>query len=179
MITKSSLSTAIWFVVLFSWLSVTSGKIAREATSLEPNDEDYDQSAKLTQLMSNKLSKQAYIDPRTTLACHRREYTFKASQTDNYGNQCWQYVKALSCWGRCDTGEIADWRFPFKKSYHPVCLLDKRRLRTIRLKNCSEKASLELRYYTYTEALSCSCQICHSSTTNCEGTPYGGAARAP
>ncbi|GIY35226.1 thyrostimulin beta-5 subunit [Caerostris darwini] len=44
--------------------------------------------------------------PENTLDCHRREFTFKASQTDENGLQCWGVVTAMSCWGRCDTGEV-------------------------------------------------------------------------
>lgn len=47
------------------------------------------------------------IDPRSTLSCHRREYTFKAIQTDSMGRSCYQYITAMTCWGRCDSGEVS------------------------------------------------------------------------
>ena len=46
------------------------------------------------------------INSRQTLECHRREYTFKATRTDSSGRQCWEYITAMSCWGRCDSGEV-------------------------------------------------------------------------
>ncbi|KAM7299927.1 hypothetical protein ISCGN_020491 [Ixodes scapularis] len=112
------------------------------------------------------------VDTQTTLDCHRREYTFKATRVDTKGNRCWDDVTAMSCWGRCDSGEIADWRFPFKKSFHPVCTYDSRRLVTTQLRNCEPEdldEEDELRTYDYFEALSCSCQVCDSTWTSCEG----------
>lgn len=52
-------------------------------------------------------NKKHFVDPQTSLDCHRREYTFKASRTDAFGRKCWQYVKVMSCWGRCDSGEVS------------------------------------------------------------------------
>ena len=46
------------------------------------------------------------INSRQTLECHRREYTFKATRTDSFGRQCWEYITVMSCWGRCDSGEV-------------------------------------------------------------------------
>lgn len=57
----------------------------------------------------NRTSKSTrYVDPRVTLGCHRREYTFKAVQTDSMGRSCYQYITTMSCWGRCDSGEVSD-----------------------------------------------------------------------
>ncbi|XP_054169102.1 thyrostimulin beta-5 subunit-like [Oppia nitens] len=109
------------------------------------------------------------INSRQTLECHRREYTFKATRTDSSGRQCWEYITAMSCWGRCDSGEIADWRFPYKRSFHPVCIQDRTRIRRIRLKHCDPDSPPGLRYYEYKEALTCVCQSCHTSTVSCEG----------
>lgn len=112
------------------------------------------------------------VNTQTTLECHRREYTFKATRSDSKGNVCWDDITAMSCWGRCDSGEIADWRFPFKKSFHPVCTYDSRRLVKTQLRHCQPKdlsEEDELRVYEYLEALSCSCQVCDSTWTSCEG----------
>ncbi len=46
------------------------------------------------------------INAHATLECHRREYTFKATRTDLSGRQCWEYITVMSCWGRCDSGEV-------------------------------------------------------------------------
>lgn len=70
--------------------------------------------------------------------------------------------------------QIADWRFPYKQTFHPVCILDRKRIRRIRLKHCDPDAPPELRYYQYVEALSCSCQPCQSSIASCEGVPFIG-----
>ncbi|KAF8784548.1 Thyrostimulin beta-5 subunit like protein [Argiope bruennichi] len=106
-----------------------------------------------------------------TLECHRREFTFKASQTDENGLQCWDFVTAASCWGRCDTGEIGDWRFPFKRPFHPVCMHENRELRRTILRNCDPGADLRLTGYEYYEALTCACYLCDSSSTSCQGIP--------
>lgn len=47
------------------------------------------------------------INAHATLECHRREYTFKATRTDLSGRQCWEYITVMSCWGRCDSGEVS------------------------------------------------------------------------
>ncbi|XP_054934240.1 thyrostimulin beta-5 subunit isoform X3 [Dermacentor andersoni] len=112
------------------------------------------------------------VDTLTTLDCHRREYSFRAARTDANGNRCWDDVTAMSCWGRCDSGEIADWRFPFKKSFHPVCTYGSRKLVRAQLRFCDPEdldERDELRSYEYYEALSCSCQVCDSTWTSCEG----------
>lgn len=49
----------------------------------------------------------SFVDARNTLECHRREYTFKASNTDAEGRRCWQFITAMSCWGRCHSGEVS------------------------------------------------------------------------
>ncbi|XP_037273677.2 glycoprotein hormone beta 5 [Rhipicephalus microplus] len=112
------------------------------------------------------------VDTLTTIECHRREYSFRATRTDGNGNRCWDDVTAMSCWGRCDSGEIADWRFPFKKSFHPVCTYGSRKLVRAQLRFCDPDdldEGDELRAYEYYEALSCSCQVCDSTWTSCEG----------
>ncbi|KAG1652390.1 Thyrostimulin beta-5 subunit [Nymphon striatum] len=112
------------------------------------------------------------IDPKGTLKCHRREFTYKVLRKDRLGRKCTDYITAMSCWGRCDSNEIADWRFPFKKSYHPVCIHDKMRLRRVRLRKCEEGAEKEARLYEFVEAVTCSCQVCKSSGASCQGMHY-------
>lgn len=56
---------------------------------------------------SNKsIKKSRYLDPGQTIDCHRREYTYLASNTDSKGRRCWQYITAMACWGRCETLEV-------------------------------------------------------------------------
>ncbi|XP_076315566.1 thyrostimulin beta-5 subunit-like [Tachypleus tridentatus] len=110
----------------------------------------------------------------STLACHKREYTFKATRTDSNGHQCWDYLNTMSCWGRCDSGEIADWRFPYKKAYHPVCMHSKKQQRKVKLKHCDKLAETQLAEYVYYEALTCGCQLCRSSSSSCESLTYQG-----
>lgn len=73
-----------------------------------------------------------------------------------------------ACWGRCDSKEISDWKFPYKKSHHPVCVHSGRTKSSVMLRNCDPDASLEARKYEYMEATGCSCQICSSIDTSCE-----------
>ncbi|KAK4875743.1 hypothetical protein RN001_012165 [Aquatica leii] len=78
------------------------------------------------------------IDPATTLDCHRRLYTYRVTQADENGKQCWDTLSVLSCWGRCDSNEISDWRFPYKKSLHPVCIHYGRNKVVAILRHCEE-----------------------------------------
>ena len=68
--------------------------------------------------------------------------------------------------------QIADWRFPFKQSYHPICGHDKKRMRKVRLKHCDAGVEDSLRSYKIVEAVTCSCRVCHSSQASCEGLPH-------
>ncbi|KAG8181945.1 hypothetical protein JTE90_000056 [Oedothorax gibbosus] len=122
-------------------------------------------------IASVSLGKNIVVDPENTLECHRREFTFKAVQTDDNGFQCWDQVTAMACWGRCDSGEIGDWRFPYKRPFHPVCVHDSREVRSVILRNCHPAADLRIAEYEYYEAVSCSCIKCDSSTTSCQGIP--------
>lgn len=46
------------------------------------------------------------IEAENTIACHRREFTYKVIRKDKLGRKCSGYVKAMSCWGRCDSNEV-------------------------------------------------------------------------
>ncbi|KFM62737.1 Glycoprotein hormone beta-5, partial [Stegodyphus mimosarum] len=100
--------------------------------------------------------------------CLRREYTLKATRSDAFGRQCWDIIRVTSCWGRCDSFEIPDWRFPYKISVHPVCIHDHKKLRRVLLRNCDPGADPHLRIYEYYEAETCSCKVCNSSDTFCD-----------
>lgn len=102
------------------------------------------------------------------LGCHKRMYTYRITQNDATGKQCWDDVKVMSCWGRCDSSEISDYKFPYKKSFHPVCVHAARQAAVTYLKNCHPEASEEARRYEYMEAVSCHCHTCVSSDTDCE-----------
>ncbi|GAB0096621.1 glycoprotein hormone beta-5 [Sergentomyia squamirostris] len=103
-----------------------------------------------------------------TLGCHRRIYTYRVTQTDQKGRDCWDDVSVVSCWGRCDSNEISDWKFPFKRSYHPVCVHAGRQATVAVLRNCHPEAEPETRRYHYTEAVGCHCQTCSTQDTSCE-----------
>ncbi|KAH8240311.1 hypothetical protein KR032_010819, partial [Drosophila birchii] len=102
------------------------------------------------------------------LGCHRRLYTYKVTQTDILGNECWDYVSVWSCWGRCDSSEISDWKFPYKRSFHPVCVHAKRHRAVAILKNCHSEADESISKYHYMEAVNCHCQTCSTQDTSCE-----------
>ncbi|XP_069970009.1 thyrostimulin beta-5 subunit [Penaeus vannamei] len=121
----------------------------------------------------------AAIDPLSTLECHRRQYTYKVHKTDDNGRMCWDYINVMSCWGRCDSNEIADWKFPYKRSHHPVCMHEETHLTQVTLRNCHEDVAPGTEIYTFHEANRCSCSVCKSSEASCEGLRYRGARRAP
>ncbi|XP_067119570.1 thyrostimulin beta-5 subunit-like [Centruroides vittatus] len=132
----------------------------------------------LTAMLATFVTTLSAVDPLSTLECRRTEYFYKATRTDERGRQCWDNLRVMSCWGRCDSIEIADWRFPYKKSYHPVCMHKEKILRRIKLKHCDPDAGPELRKYQYYEAITCSCQFCESSTASCGNViPYRNGRR--
>lgn len=113
-----------------------------------------------------------------SMQCNMRSFTYKATKTDSLGNQCTGLVMASICYGGCDTGEIADWLFPHKKSIHKVCRHGGRRRRKARLNACTSLAGnpvgpetlLSLSVYHYVDALNCVCKKCTSADTTCLGT---------
>lgn len=68
-------------------------------------------------------------------------------------------MSVWSCFGRCDSNEISDWKFPYKRSYHPVCVFAGRSKAVAMLRNCHPQASPETRRYEYMEATGCHCQV--------------------
>ncbi|XP_042226490.1 thyrostimulin beta-5 subunit-like [Homarus americanus] len=119
------------------------------------------------------------INPQSTLECHRRQYTYKVHKTDDEGRICWDFINVMSCWGRCDSNEIADWKFPYKRSHHPVCMHEETQLTVVTLGNCEDNAAPGTETYSYHEATRCACSVCKTSEASCEGLRYRGARRAP
>ncbi|XP_039284787.1 thyrostimulin beta-5 subunit-like [Nilaparvata lugens] len=109
------------------------------------------------------------VDPSSTLDCHRRVYNHKVSKADSQGRLCWDTISVMSCWGRCDSNEISDWRFPYKRSFHPVCLFDSREIAVAKLSNCDPDVEPGTELYQFQQALSCRCLVCKSSEASCEG----------
>lgn len=102
------------------------------------------------------------------LGCHKRKYNFRVTQTDKKGRSCWDLVSVKSCWGRCDSNEISDYKFPFKRSFHPVCIFSGRIPSVAILRNCDADVEPLTNQYHYMEATSCKCQTCSSADTSCE-----------
>jgi len=75
--------------------------------------------------------------------------------------------------------QISDWRFPYKRSFHPVCLHDARAVSSVTLQNCEEGVEPGTERYEYLEALSCRCMVCKSSEASCEGLRYRGQRSGP
>lgn len=84
---------------------------------------------------------------------------FLTRNLNSAGHECWDHVSVWSCWGRCDSREISDWKFPYKKSYHPVCVHAGRSKAVAMLRFCHPLADPETRRYEYLEANSCHCQV--------------------
>lgn len=92
------------------------------------------------------------------LACTTRNLVYKAVRTDQDGNQCWDMVRVKVCYGRCVSGEFADFVIPFKTPAHSVCTYDRQKSRQVILENCnSDQIDSDLRVYSYMEAESCVC----------------------
>ncbi|XP_050505057.1 thyrostimulin beta-5 subunit-like [Diabrotica virgifera virgifera] len=107
-----------------------------------------------------------------TLKCHKKQYTYMVTQSDENGKQCWDKISVTACWGRCDSNEISDWRFPFKKSNHPVCVHFGRTKMFVTLRYCEDGVREGTDYYEYLDATECKCQMCTSNDTSCEGLSY-------
>lgn len=105
---------------------------------------------------------------KTPLGCHKRQYTYRVTQADQNGFECWDNVSVMSCWGRCDSNEISDWKFPYKRSFHPVCVHAQRGKAVAMLRHCHPEAGIEAQKYEYMEAVECSCRTCSSTDTSCE-----------
>lgn len=94
-----------------------------------------------------------------SLGCNRRLYTYRITQADSMGRECWDHVSVWSCWGRCDSKEISDWKFPYKRSYHPVCMHAGRSKAVAYLRQCHPDVEPETKRYEYLEAIGCHCQV--------------------
>ncbi|PZC85113.1 hypothetical protein B5X24_HaOG202877 [Helicoverpa armigera] len=103
--------------------------------------------------------------------CKLRVYLARAEQTDENGLKCWDTVKVPACGGRCDSREISDWEFPFKKSHHPVCLYGSRRPLMVRLRHCDAGVATGTDVFHYIAAEECRCKVCSSEYTSCEWMP--------
>ncbi|XP_018562783.1 thyrostimulin beta-5 subunit [Anoplophora glabripennis] len=140
------------------WMTLTLCVVVKGQSIIEAN----------TELQEEEPLKDAAI----TLECHRRLYTYRVTQTDENGRQCWDTISVMACWGRCDSKEISDWRFPYKKSTHPVCVHYGRNRAFVTLRHCEEGVLKGTDHYEYLEADDCKCQLCSSSDTSCEGLRY-------
>ncbi|XP_025419976.1 thyrostimulin beta-5 subunit [Sipha flava] len=114
----------------------------------------------------------AGIDPLSELDCTRKLYTFQVSNTDVNGRVCSDEIQVMSCWGRCDSNEVSDWRFPYKRSHHPVCIHGGRELTQFVLRDCDDGAEPGTELYVFPQATSCKCHACKSSEASCEGYRY-------
>ncbi|XP_046917196.2 glycoprotein hormone beta 5 [Dermatophagoides farinae] len=137
------------------------GRMMTEATSNNNNN--------IKERRINEKIRRKYLTVQRTLDCHERSFTFKAVQTDPVtGLQCRDYIRLLSCWGRCNSGEISDYRFPYKRSFHNVCIHDVVEKRLFELTDCDAGAPEYLRSYETVVAKSCVCRRCETSMVNCE-----------
>ncbi|KAG6449358.1 hypothetical protein O3G_MSEX006019 [Manduca sexta] len=91
--------------------------------------------------------------------CSRRIYLAKAEQADEMGRRCWDTVKVPACGGRCDSREISDWEFPFKKSYHPVCVYGSRKSLVVYLRNCDPGVTSGTDVFHFVAAENCRCKL--------------------
>ncbi|KAL5008248.1 hypothetical protein ScPMuIL_013829 [Solemya velum] len=106
------------------------------------------------------------INLQTTTQCHIRQYTLRANKSSSSYGQCWDDIAVYSCWGRCDSSEIPDFKIPYKISHHPVCTYGRVRERLVRLSHCD--AGNPDRMYAVIDAVSCNCKVCNSQYTSCE-----------
>ncbi|KAF0296284.1 Thyrostimulin beta-5 subunit [Amphibalanus amphitrite] len=96
---------------------------------------------------------------------------------DPAGLACWGTVRAVTCWGHCQSHEVPDWRFPYRRSYHPVCMHGTVQLRTVTLPHCQPGAAAGTDRHTFLDAVSCGCAPCRGAVASCEGVRYRGTRR--
>ncbi|XP_075974662.1 thyrostimulin beta-5 subunit-like [Anticarsia gemmatalis] len=113
----------------------------------------------------------AMTSSRGLSTCKLRVYLARAEQIDENGLRCWDTVKVPACGGRCDSREISDWEFPFKKSHHPVCVHSARRPLTTHLRNCDSGVAPGTDVFQFVAAEDCRCKVCSSQHTSCEWLP--------
>jgi len=68
--------------------------------------------------------------------------------------------------------QVSDWRFPYKRSHHPVCIHAGQVLTEFVLKECDEGVQPGTELYVFPQAISCKCHTCKSSEAACEGYRY-------
>uniref|UniRef100_A0A8C6P460 Glycoprotein hormone beta-5 n=2 Tax=Nothobranchius furzeri TaxID=105023 RepID=A0A8C6P460_NOTFU len=100
------------------------------------------------------------VNLRRFIGCAVREFTFLAKKPGCGG----LHITTDACWGRCETWEKPILEPPFIESYQRVCTYNASRLVHVRLPNCKPNVDP---IYTYPVALSCSCGVCLTSTTEC------------
>lgn len=137
-----------------------------------------------TSITKDAATPSGMVSSDSPLDCNMRRFTYRASKSDSQGNRCFGLVTATICYGGCDTGEYADWVFPYKKSIHRVCTHGGRARRHALLTDCqsssgeplvADLADMNLRRYTYVDATHCVCERCKSADTTCVGSltrPY-------
>nr|QUP51996.1 glycoprotein beta [Urechis unicinctus] len=112
----------------------------------------------------------AEVDVTGTLSCHQRTYQYQISKPfiNDLGEviPCSGLVSVRSCWGRCDSSEVADFRVPYKISQHNVCTYTSRTSRRVRLQDCH--ADHPDPYAEVFDASDCQCRKCTTANTSCE-----------
>lgn len=102
-------------------------------------------------------------------ACEKLPYTFNVEQVDEKGYRCEGAITVNACYGRCQSKEISDWKFPYKRAHHPVCVTSSGVAKIVTmLTTCDPEAGMEARRYEYSEPIDCVCKICTTHNTSCE-----------
>jgi hypothetical protein len=68
--------------------------------------------------------------------------------------------------------QVSDWRFPYKRSHHPVCIHAGQILTEFVLKDCDVGVQPGTELYVFPQATACKCHTCKSSEASCEGYRY-------
>ncbi|KFO78759.1 Glycoprotein hormone beta-5 [Cuculus canorus] len=105
--------------------------------------------------------KTSAIDLHTFIGCAVREFTFLAKKPGCRPLR----VTTDACWGRCETWEKPVLVPPYIESYHRVCTYNETKMMTVKLPKCAPDVDP---FYTYPVAIRCDCDICSTTTTECE-----------
>ncbi|XP_068990321.1 uncharacterized protein [Neodiprion pinetum] len=103
-----------------------------------------------------------------THECQTKIIHYVVTQIDAEGRSCTAEIEIGVCHGYCLTGERGDWEFPYKSHYHRLCVPSKLEQKTVELQ-CDDDKTPKTLSYKYHEPSECSCQLCNSSNTLCEG----------
>ncbi|KAL5273104.1 gpb5 family protein [Megaselia abdita] len=102
--------------------------------------------------------------------CQKGMSLLRITKSDNRGRECCDYGNETSCISRCDSINISDYKYIYKKSLQKICEDIALQTAVAFLRNCHRDAGEEAKRYEYSEPVEC--QSCNSSDTEFESPTF-------